>query len=1106
MTIDSSAGAVNGQTSGIRAVNRGSGALALTTAKVTGANAWGIYSTNFGTDLIIESSAGTVSGNSNGISADNKGSGALSITSASVTGTTKHGLQAKNSGTALTVDSSGGSVIGGYSGIYANNNGSGATSVTAANVTGTSRRGIEVWSLGSSLTINSAAGTVSGDDLGLLATNYGSGASSVTTADVIGLGSRGLEVFNASGTDLTIHSAAGTVSGNGFGVFTQNNGSGALSVTTANVTGTNQMGIRAVNYGTHLTINSAAGKVGSRSAGISALNYGSGASSVTTADVTSAISIGIEANNRYGAGLTINSVAGTVSGNSIGIRAYNIGSDALSLKTAAVMGTRAGGILANNYGTELTIDSSAGIVQGADFGINATNWGSDALDITTADVTSTTGRGIIAFNVGAGLTIDSSTGTVSGHENGIYALNFGSGALEITTANVTATNGDGIGTVSITGADITVVDTGTVTGTNHSINTVTASGVGADDSVKLHGALNGNVALNSGDDSFNLYSTGNIASVARLDGGSNGAAGDAFSLVSFASTLDLSSVVNFETFSVSGGAATLGGTAAFEDINFNSGVTTLANGANLTATNGAAVLAGATLKVGAGATSTLTGNLDQAGTLILANDGTLVVTGDATLKSGSTTTFGLEIGANGVLASGSLTLDAGSQTDVDVTNATRLVPGARFVIGSGTSVTNNAGVAVTDNSFLFDFAQSVSGGQLILTALQYHTDCNFASDPNQVALCNIAINLFGSDDTTAIVNGLASLSSGADVLAAIEALSPGDGFSGNLLSFSFGDGFMNSVSNWLNRSGSASPASLTLVGRFEQTLTDPNADWQLWTNAAYSFGFQDAFTSDGNRINDIDSNSTLYVMGLDRFLDDGDLTQGPARIGLAASYGYGWAEETLAAGAPKQIEQHSFGALGYAEAKYRDFKLSGRLGYSFHWNDHRRSIQFLGQTAKAEYGTHQLFAQTSVEPASAYRYGEWDFSPRLTYSFQHLNREGYTETGSAANLVVSGAQAVRHEAKARFTFGRDWSKKARGEAFVEYGHNFGTNAATTARLAAGGRAFGVQGVNADDDWFTLGSSFAVEFKDNAQVGLSHESTLAENSHSHDISAWIRYQF
>jgi hypothetical protein len=566
--------------------------------------------------------------------------------------------------------------------------------------------------------------------------------------------------------------------------------------------------------------------------------------------------------------------------------------------------------------------------------------------------------------------------------------------------------------------------------------------------------------------------------------------------------------VNFEKFSVTGGTATVRGTASFDTANFNSGDTTFANGMNLTATNGATVSAGAKISVGSGSTATITGDLNHGGGLSLADDGTLVVTGNVAMKSGSTTSFGLQPATNGVVTSGTITLDSGSQTIVDVTSATGLLHNATFVVGTGTTVSNNAGSGVTDNSFLFDFTQKVvDGDKWVLTANQAFFNCGFTSDINQIALCNQVVSLVGSNpDAATILSRLGTITNTAEFLLAIDSLSPGDSFGGQQLSFTFARLFMSSLQDWLDSNGGANPASLSLLEKPKQLWNHPNADWQLWSNSAFSFGFQDAFSTANSRINDFDSNSTVHVMGLDRNFDDGDTTDGPLRVGLAASYGYGWGEETLTTNSPKQIEQQSFGALAYGAANHQGYKLSGKLGYAFQWSDHRRHIPILGETAKADYGSHQFFGQASIEPRQNYRLGEWDFSPRLSYNLQRLYREGYRETGSAANLIVGSSTTTRHEATARFTLGRNWSDIARGEGYVEYGRNFGDDAETTARLTAGAGAFKVQGINADDEWFTLGHSFTVDFKDNAQFGVLHQSTLGNNSHSHDISTWLRYSF
>jgi hypothetical protein len=466
-----------------------------------------------------------------------------------------------------------------------------------------------------------------------------------------------------------------------------------------------------------------------------------------------------------------------------------------------------------------------------------------------------------------------------------------------------------------------------------------------------------------------------------------------------------------------------------------------------------------------------------------------------------------------VTPGGTLVLQAGSQIDVDLTSASGISDGDTFVVGrgtgAGTTVVDNGTAAVTDNSFLFDFTHTiVSNNSLVLTVIQNTTAtvCDFP-DPNLAALCGQVVTLGGNPDADVIANLLGSATTEQEFNALITGLGLSTSFGSATLGFDFSNMFSNSVADWLNNNGGANPASLNLYDDAMTSLNDPNADWQRWGSSSFSFGFQDAFTANGGyRINDFDSNSTTHVLGLDRFIDDGNWSQGPARIGLATSYGYGWGEEYIANNGPMQIGQHSIGILAYGEANYEGYKVSGNLGYTYHWNEQRRYVGSVGDMPKADYESYQFFGQATVEPNSPYRFGDWEFSPKLSYDYRNLYREGYSETGFVAAMIVGSASIERHEVKTRFTVGRDWTDKSRGEAFVEYGQNFGDNPETSVAFNAGGSAFKVQGVNADDEWFTLGSSFAVDFKKNAVFGLSHQSTLGENSHSHDINTWFRVKF
>ena len=383
----------------------GTGALSVTaTGDVTGTNYEGIYAltnTN-GTDLTV--SAAAVSGGTYGIKARNFGTGALSVTSTGdVTATTASGIFALNdtSGTDLTVSAA---AVSGTYGIYAGNYGTGALSVTATGaVTGTNDYGIRALGYGTDLTISAAA--VSGGTDGILARNEGTGALSVTaTGDVTGTSANGIFARNnTNGTDLTISAAA--VSGGRVGIKAQNDGTGALSVTsTGDVTATTASGIFALNdtSGTDLTVSAAAV---SGTYGIYAGNYGTGALSVTA--------------------------------------------------TGAVSGTTGDGIRALGYGTDLTVSAAA--VSGGTDGIFARNNGTGTLSVTVSGTVSAGANGISTFstaNSAVAITLQStadvtgaSASIVDGDGDAVVTINTGaliSGAISLGNGNDTLTIADGV--------------------------------------------------------------------------------------------------------------------------------------------------------------------------------------------------------------------------------------------------------------------------------------------------------------------------------------------------------------------------------------------------------------------------------------------------------------------------------------------------------------------------------------------------------------------------------------------------------------------------------------------------------------------------------------
>ncbi|WP_432201869.1 hypothetical protein ACRAQ7_07125 [Erythrobacter sp. W53] len=522
LIVDTSAGAVTNSgtgtyVSGIDAFNGGTGSTVVTTANVSSENGFGVGVSNGfdATDLTINTAAGAVSGGTDGVSATNNGTGATTITTADVTGTAGYGIYARNAGTAgdLTIDTTAGAVVAGNDGIYVQNEGTGSTTITTGDVTAGGDFGVRAYSYGIDLIIDTTAGTVTAaDDDAIYARNYGTGEVAITTAALTG-GDYGVYAYNSNeGTNLTIDTRAGAVFGDFEGIEGDNDGSGSLTIITADVTGAGDEGIEAFNDGADLTINTSYGSVLGEGTGVFARNRGSGALSITTADVTGEEQHGIEAENDGGTDLIINTVAGVVTGGENGILAENLGTGALSITTADVTGTGVdfNGIDARNEGTDLVIDSSAGAVTGVQNGINALNNGTGDTLITTADVTGTAGDGIFSRNAetAGDTTINTTAGAVTGGQDGIDVAHNFVGSISITTADVTGSAGNGIAaSLGAEGGDLTIDTTaGAVSGGTDGISvenngagdtTITTANVtGADTAISANVA-NGDLVIDT---------------------------------------------------------------------------------------------------------------------------------------------------------------------------------------------------------------------------------------------------------------------------------------------------------------------------------------------------------------------------------------------------------------------------------------------------------------------------------------------------------------------------------------------------------------------------------------------------------------------------------
>lgn len=238
---------VTGYTHGIRIDNYGTGSSTITTSGTivqtqTGAanfDTYGVYAYNAATatDITLTQKAGTISANWFGMFANNRGTGSTTIiSSGDVTAIERAGLYAYNAGTAknIVIEQTGGTVKGGTYGVFSDNDGTGSNTVTLAGVvTATGAYGVSATNANSAtdLTVNQNAGTITGQNYGIYASNAGTGATSVTVAgDVTGTGAYGIAAIGeASTTGVTVKQTAGSVTGK-TGILLSNKGAGASLV------------------------------------------------------------------------------------------------------------------------------------------------------------------------------------------------------------------------------------------------------------------------------------------------------------------------------------------------------------------------------------------------------------------------------------------------------------------------------------------------------------------------------------------------------------------------------------------------------------------------------------------------------------------------------------------------------------------------------------------------------------------------------------------------------------------------------------------------------------------------------------------------------------
>ncbi|QDZ09902.1 autotransporter domain-containing protein [Devosia ginsengisoli] len=417
--IDIDAVAVNGNVHGIYAENHGLGAATITaTGDVTALVDKGIAIGNDHVDNIhaVTVAAQAVTGGDYGIYVNNSGRGVIDILAAgTVTATNGAGVVAWDSTATntdgMTVQTQ--AVNGATDGIVVENVGTGATSVTASGaVVGTDRFGIigVLTNAANASALAIDAQSVSGGVDGMRIRNAGTGATSIVASGaVVGTDGAGISSILGAGNSGGIAIDAQAVSGGTHGIVVYDPGLGAARIDAqGTVIGTAGSGvfIRSDNTANLGGVDIDAVAVSGNVHGIYAENHGLGATTITaTGTVTAIIDKGIAVGNDHSGNLnavTVNAQA--VSGGNNGIFVNNQGQGAINIVAGGAVAASNGiGIEASNHAAGNTggimIDAQSVRSDGSgDAGIFALNNGSGLTDIAVGGLVEGSGGGIVALS------------------------------------------------------------------------------------------------------------------------------------------------------------------------------------------------------------------------------------------------------------------------------------------------------------------------------------------------------------------------------------------------------------------------------------------------------------------------------------------------------------------------------------------------------------------------------------------------------------------------------------------------------------------------------------------------------------------------------------
>lgn len=504
---------------------------------------------------------------------------------------------------------------------------------------------------------------------------------------------------------------------------------------------------------------------------------------------------------------------------------------------------------------------------------------------------------------------------------------------------------------------------------------------------------------------------------------------------------------------------------------------------------------------GTAKTVAVTGAIEAADTTTI---GSNILTAGTTVDVDAGQTLGFEItgdtdGENGrIVSAGAATVDATAVVDVTVNTTEFVADATEYTVIDGTG---GGGVAdltttITDDSVFLTFTQKVADDDNLVLVADRTASNTLATGTNNKNVATVleALGAAGDAGLDGVQGALQGASTVAELDSKLRSLTP-----------TVDGGFVTGGTQASALNIGATNMRLAAARTGEDTGMVAGEMGEGVTTWLKGFGqMADQDRRDGVAGYDADTYGVAVGIDSENILDN-------SVIGVSLSYANTDVDSKNSNNTETDVDSYQVSVYGSHDYEGRLY-VSGVLGYAYNDIDQTRHnvAGIAGNDARADFDSNQYIAYAEVGK-------DFDAGNRLTLTpkalvnYQHIDIDGYTETGSTANQVVSLDNMDIFEVglgvKAEWDLEDNSGNSVRPSINAGYRYDLvGDEVQATSRFTGGGASFSTNGADPAQGTFNVGAAVTYDLENNWALTADYEYEGKSDFGAHSASLRAGYKF